>query len=56
MIGILRLSELFEQIGPEVVLKDIDELVDYTEGRTPAELAKLPRGTCPSPGSDRDHR
>jgi N-methylhydantoinase B len=50
MTGIRRLGELFDRIGPEVVLEYIDELIAYTERRTRAELAKLPRGTCQAVG------
>jgi N-methylhydantoinase B len=46
MTGIRRLGELFDRIGPDIVMEYIEELLAYTERRARAEIAKLPRGTC----------
>jgi len=42
--GVRRLTALLDRHGPETVSYYIDELVDYTDRRTRAELAKLPKG------------
>ena len=49
--GLRRIEALFARHGRETVLETIDELVDYTERRTRAELASLPRGTFEAEGS-----
>ena len=41
--GARRLSSLLDRIGPETVSFYIDELIAYTERRTRAEIAKLPK-------------
>jgi N-methylhydantoinase B len=43
--GVRRLQALVDRFGAEPVAQTMDELLDYTERRTRAELAKLPRGT-----------
>jgi N-methylhydantoinase B len=43
--GARRLQALVARHGTETVERTMDELLDYTERRTRAELAKLPRGT-----------
>ena len=42
--GVRRLTALFERYGPETVSFYMDELIAYTDRRTRAELASLPRG------------
>ena len=42
--GVRRLTALFERYGPETVNFYMDELIAYTDRRTQAELAKLPKG------------
>ncbi len=42
--GVRRLSALLGQLGPETFNLYVDELIEYTEERTRAELARLPRG------------
>ena len=42
--GVRRLTALFERYGPETVNFYTDELIAYTDRRTQAELAKLPKG------------
>ena len=49
--GMRRIEALAERHGRDTVLRTIDELVDYTERRTRAELAQLPRGTYEAEGS-----
>ena len=48
--GIRRLNALLDRLGPETVALYIDELIDYTDRRTRAELAKLPAGVYTSEG------
>jgi N-methylhydantoinase B len=48
--GIRRLTALMEQFGPETVEFYINELIAYTERRTRAEIAKLPRGAFEADG------
>jgi N-methylhydantoinase B len=43
--GVRRLQALVDRFGAEPVAQTMDELLDYTERRTRAELANLPRGT-----------
>lgn len=42
--GVRRLTLLLDRHGPEEVGVYMDELIDYTDRRTRAELAKLPKG------------
>ncbi len=49
--GVRRLTALVERHGLETVTEAMEELLDYTERRTRAELAKLPRGTFEADGS-----
>ncbi len=42
--GVRRLTALFERYGPDTVSFYMDELIAYTDRRTKAELAKLPKG------------
>jgi N-methylhydantoinase B len=42
--GVRRLTVLLDRYGPEKVSFYMDELVTYTDRRTRAELAKLPKG------------
>jgi len=48
--GVRRLSALLERLGPRTVAFYIDELIAYTERRTRAELAKLPKGVFTADG------
>ncbi|MSP11638.1 MAG: hydantoinase B/oxoprolinase family protein [Chloroflexi bacterium] len=48
--GIRRIAELMGRFGPETVTFYIDELIAYTERRTRAELAMLPRGAFATEG------
>ncbi|MEM7115986.1 MAG: hydantoinase B/oxoprolinase family protein [Chloroflexota bacterium] len=48
--GARRLQSLLQQMGRETMQFYIDELVAYTERRTQAELAKLPRGVFQAQG------
>ena len=48
--GVLRVCELMERLGAEAVVEYVDELLEYTERRTRAEIAQLPRGTCSAVG------
>ena len=50
LAGIRRLGELMDRYGLDEVLRYTDALVDYTERRTRAELARLPRGTFTAEG------
>ena len=50
LAGIRRLGELMDRYGLDEVLRYTDALVDYTERRTRAELARLPRGTFVAEG------
>jgi N-methylhydantoinase B len=49
--GARRLQALVERHGVDTVVQAMDELLDYTERRTRAELAKLPRGTFEADGT-----
>jgi N-methylhydantoinase B len=49
--GSRRLMALVERYGLELVNAHIDELIAYTETRTRAAIAKLPRGTFAAEGS-----
>ena len=42
--GVRRLTALLERYGPETVSFYMDELITYTDRRTRAEIAKLPKG------------
>ena len=48
--GIRRVNDLVERVGWETVSFYSDELIDYTERRTKAEVAKLPRGEFQAEG------
>jgi N-methylhydantoinase B len=48
--GVRRLHTLLERMGGETVRFYIDELLDYTERRTRAEIAKLPHGEFAADG------
>ena len=48
--GVRRLNALLNRTGSENVAYYIDELLDYTERRTRAELAKLPKGIFTADG------
>ena len=48
--GMRRLSELLDRMGPESIAFYISELLAYTESRTRAEVAKLPRGVFTADG------
>lgn len=48
--GIRRLTSLLDRMGPETVVRYIDELIEYTDRRTKSELAKLPHGVFESTG------
>jgi len=43
--GVRRLGALVERHGDETVARTMEELLDYTERRTRAEIEGLPRGT-----------
>jgi N-methylhydantoinase B len=49
--GTRRLCALLERQGFDDVIAYIDELIRYTEERTRAEIAKLPRGAFAADGS-----
>ncbi len=49
--GVRRLQALVERHGLETVAQAMEELLDYTERRTRAELAKLPSGTFEADGT-----
>jgi N-methylhydantoinase B len=49
--GARRLQTLVERHGVETVAEAMDELLDYTERRTRAELEKLPRGSFEADGT-----
>ncbi len=49
--GARRLSALADRYGRETLAQTMDELLDYTERRTRAELARLPAGVYASEGS-----
>ena len=48
--GIRRMTALLDRMGVETVERYIDELIEYTNRRTQAELAKLPRGVYAGEG------
>ena len=48
--GIRRLTALLDRLGPETVALYIDELIAYTDRRTRAELAELPKGVYTTDG------
>ena len=48
--GIRRITALLDRMGVETVKRYVDELIEYTNRRTRAELAKLPRGVYASEG------
>jgi len=48
--GVRRLTALLERYGPETVSFYMDELIAYTDRRTRAELAKLPKGEYQAEG------
>ncbi len=45
LIGVRRVQEIFERFGRETTLVGIEALLDYSEARTRAEIAKLKDGT-----------
>jgi N-methylhydantoinase B len=49
--GARRLTALFDRMGVDVVREYIDALIEYTERRTRAEIARLPRGTFAAEGA-----
>ena len=48
--GVRRLHALFDRLGSETIATYIDELIAYTERRTRAEVAKLPKGAFTAEG------
>ena len=48
--GVRRLNALLDRMGSETVAFYVDELLDYTERRTRAELSKLPKGIFAADG------
>ena len=48
--GIRRMTALLDRMGVETVERYIDELIEYTNRRTQAELAKLPKGVYAGEG------
>ena len=48
--GIRRMTALLDRMGVETVERYVDELIEYTNRRTQAELAKLPKGVYASEG------
>jgi N-methylhydantoinase B len=48
--GVRRLCGLLDRYGPESVRFYIDELIEYTERRTRAEIARLPAGVYEAEG------
>ena len=46
-----RLQALVERLGRDTIVATMDELLDYTERRTRAELAALPHGVYEAEGS-----
>ena len=48
--GIRRMTALLDRMGVETVQRYVDELIEYTNRRTQAELAKLPRGVYTGEG------
>ena len=49
--GVRRLQALVDRHGRETIVETMGELLDYTERRTRAELAALPRGVWEADGS-----
>lgn len=49
--GVRRLQALVDRHGVETVTRAMDELLEYTERRARAEVAKLPRGTFEADGT-----
>ena len=49
--GVRRLQALVERFGRETIVATMDELLDYTERRTRAEIAALPHGVYEAEGS-----
>jgi N-methylhydantoinase B len=47
-IGVLRLTELAERRGAELVRAGMEEILDYAERRTRAALGELPDGSYPA--------
>lgn len=43
-LGVRRFEELLEKYGKETVIQATKQLMDYTEGRMRAEIAKIPDG------------
>ena len=48
--GIRRMTALLDRMGVETVGHYVDELIEYTNRRTQAELAKLPKGVYAGEG------
>ena len=48
--GVRRLAALFDRYGPQTANFYMDELISYTDRRTGAELAKLPKGEYAAEG------
>ena len=48
--GIRRMTALLDRMGVETVGRYVDELIEYTNRRTQAELAKLPKGVYAGEG------
>jgi N-methylhydantoinase B len=48
--GIRRMTALLDRMGVDTVERYVDELIEYTNRRTQAELAKLPKGVFASEG------
>ena len=48
--GIRRIIALLDRLGPETITFYIEELISYTDRRTAAELAKLPKGVYAAEG------
>lgn len=49
--GARRLVSLFDRMGVQTVREYIDALIEYTERRTRAEIARLPRGAFTAEGT-----
>jgi N-methylhydantoinase B len=49
--GARRLTALLDRFGSDIVAAYIDELIAYTERRTRAEIARLPRGSFSAEGA-----
>jgi N-methylhydantoinase B len=48
--GVRRMTLLLDRYGPDIVSSYMDELIEYTDRRTQAELAKLPKGEYAAEG------